>query len=975
MVWAADSRTTTISAQAICALQAIVRTISAMKAQSMESPNLVFQHVPEDALKPEKLRLRLAELVSQQVGHLSNAGQRGRNDFGELNPFASAHMLSALAKGDSFVSPTCWTALFAIFWSLERKYPGYESRSGVAMPYSQPNAFVTSLCIDAIELVFATLSRRWTRLSSLTEAIKALEEHEQALAYKKTLAEDWFNHRCEFLHERVMELVSDAADDAAVNDLFAHWSSHILNGTGAKSIEGVFAAFKAAHKEIAKEHAKVKAQLDEYDREFEKTCEIVRDAADRVEKERANPLCADNEALKGLIDDRYRPTSEDVYKIPSAAKQLKQYWRDHADAAHRARVHCSDLRKFLCDVFDGYQEAAEAKSAADFCKKLDAIASGFRSQRESLREHTAAAIDWCHSVMNHQLSLARSDRLGEFDVAEMIHAARVVARSGRLADASVILEAIDVSCRVQYADGKWPCTQPFYWEASGLAAYPQSAEVGWALVSIMRRLTEAAEEFGIGQAQLLAALQRPNLSLERYLGWLNANVQSYRMPGLLKPGSSSWITGWSSDRTPEKGLVHTWATANALEFLVDYRHVLQEQINIVLRMHFNSYHANDLKSMATYNPPNLLRPYPERTGIALWRDLQLHRRRAEAQAYWRQPCRRAPQLWSVILAGPPGSAKSFLAKSIAGELRWPLISLSPADFLSAGEGGVEARARDIFDSLRAGSRLVFFFDEIDELILDRSTQQKQGAGARSVFTFLTPSFLTKLQDLREAAERKSFLFLIGTNYSDRIDAAAKRSGRIDQELIVVYPDEATRAELLVTRLEEALLGQAWPDTETKKARIEAFFGPSTPILALKKATCLMSVPGIFNLCDEIANAYCKKSDTEFLKWLEKETPRVAKGARREVDLGVYADRPGAAKEWAMMLDLLPDAAAQRNEMKKYIAHLRADDLRLESTQICESALDATAKWVGDPALTDHWRSLVADHLVKTSPRRCSRRRR
>jgi SpoVK/Ycf46/Vps4 family AAA+-type ATPase len=154
-------------------------------------------------------------------------------------------------------------------------------------------------------------------------------------------------------------------------------------------------------------------------------------------------------------------------------------------------------------------------------------------------------------------------------------------------------------------------------------------------------------------------------------------------------------------------------------------------------------------------------------------------------------------LWSAILYGPPGTSKTTLAKAIAAELGWPLISLSPADFLARGDQGIEARSQEIFDVLTAGSRIVYFFDEIDELIRDR---KDASAGGRSVFSFLTPSFLTKLQDFRDEAKKNEFIFIIGTNYFERIDSAAKRSGRIDDSFLVVYPDLPARAHLLLNHV-------------------------------------------------------------------------------------------------------------------------------------------------------------------------------
>ena len=147
--------------------------------------------------------------------------------------------------------------------------------------------------------------------------------------------------------------------------------------------------------------------------------------------------------------------------------------------------------------------------------------------------------------------------------------------------------------------------------------------------------------------------------------------------------------------------------------------------------------------------------------------------------------------------GPPGTSKTYMAKAIAGELGWPLLSLSPSDFLARGVDNIEARAADIFSALRAGSKMVYFFDEIDEMIRERN---QTGSEQRSAFSFLTPSFLTKLQDLRDAAKNNEFIFILATNYYENINSAAKRTGRVDRSFLVLYPDRKSRAGQLFNRL-------------------------------------------------------------------------------------------------------------------------------------------------------------------------------
>jgi len=40
---------------------------------------------------------------------------------------------------------------------------------------------------------------------------------------------------------------------------------------------------------------------------------------------------------------------------------------------------------------------------------------------------------------------------------------------------------------------------------------------------------------------------------------------------------------------------------------------------------------------------------------------------------------------SMILYGPPGTSKTTLAEAIAKELGWPLLTITPSDFVKDGD--------------------------------------------------------------------------------------------------------------------------------------------------------------------------------------------------------------------------------------------------------------------------------------------------
>ena len=181
-------------------------------------------------------------------------------------------------------------------------------------------------------------------------------------------------------------------------------------------------------------------------------------------------------------------------------------------------------------------------------------------------------------------------------------------------------------------------------------------------------------------------------------------------------------------------------------------------------------------------------------------------------------------LRSGVLFGPPGTGKTTFVESLADFLGWPLVSLSPSDFLESGREGVAKVARDVFHQLMSLRDAVVFLDEMEELVrhreqfgdkedihavtappsldragvvewhLDRVVAQSGAADAPDVLQKLwTTTFLTLLQELHDEA---SVVFLMATNHFTRIDPAIVRAGRFDFRLHLLPPSPARKLELL-----------------------------------------------------------------------------------------------------------------------------------------------------------------------------------
>ena len=142
----------------------------------------------------------------------------------------------------------------------------------------------------------------------------------------------------------------------------------------------------------------------------------------------------------------------------------------------------------------------------------------------------------------------------------------------------------------------------------------------------------------------------------------------------------------------------------------------------------------------------------------------------------------------LLLYGPPGCGKTFIARAVAGELGANFISVTLADILDMYIGNSERNLSEVFATARRNAPCVLFFDEIDAIGQKRS--QLRNNAARGVVN----QFLTELDGV-DAANEGVFV-LAATNAPWDVDVALRRPGRLDRTLLVLPPDQAAREAIL-----------------------------------------------------------------------------------------------------------------------------------------------------------------------------------
>lgn len=345
-------------------------------------------------------------------------------------------------------------------------------------------------------------------------------------------------------------------------------------------------------------------------------------------------------------------------------------------------------------------------------------------------------------------------RFGDFrfDAAELIFCLRgvlVTRHLGRLD--SLIKEVLSLVRDAQQRSVYWRPYRPMVSNKKGQVLLPLSIEVATVLLAVLED-TANFDEFGD--------------TLVRYFEWLENQRVVQRSP--------TGVTGWHSENTYDSNTIHVWDTARVALFLSHYRSALSK-----------SLHRTVLQSSGfTQKAPNQI--------AISWNDLVPFDLGAETKTFGDIDRLTANgRDFSFLFYGPPGVSKSTLARAIAKARNRRLVELTPSDFISGGEAEIEARAKNVFDALMCLEGVIVFFDEIDQLILDRDSKAygKQG----DIFKFMTPSMLSKLQDLRSY---RPVSFIIATNYADHIDRAIKREGRIDKAILCLPHNRAARVEQL-----------------------------------------------------------------------------------------------------------------------------------------------------------------------------------
>ncbi len=148
-----------------------------------------------------------------------------------------------------------------------------------------------------------------------------------------------------------------------------------------------------------------------------------------------------------------------------------------------------------------------------------------------------------------------------------------------------------------------------------------------------------------------------------------------------------------------------------------------------------------------------------------------------------------PLRGGLLLYGPPGCGKTFMARAIAGELGAAFLSVTISDILDKYIGESEQNLHRTFQTARSHAPAVLFFDEVDAIGGKRSQSSFSG-GMRNVINQL----LMEMDGI--GSDNDGLFVLAATNTPWDVDAALLRPGRFDRMVLVLPPDEPAREAIL-----------------------------------------------------------------------------------------------------------------------------------------------------------------------------------
>lgn len=184
----------------------------------------------------------------------------------------------------------------------------------------------------------------------------------------------------------------------------------------------------------------------------------------------------------------------------------------------------------------------------------------------------------------------------------------------------------------------------------------------------------------------------------------------------------------------------------------------------------------------------------------------------------------------LLLAGPPGTGKTTVAKVLAAQARASFYPISGADVMSKWVGESEQNIHRLFERARENRPSIVFIDEIDAI-----------AGRRGGLETHDSHVNQLLAELDGVGGQRGVFVVGATNRPDQLDPAILRGGRLSRTIVLGLPDEDGR--LAILRLQARRMPTVGVDLHELAHRSEGYSPADLKALCQEAALAAMTRTG------------------------------------------------------------------------------------------------------------------------------------
>jgi transitional endoplasmic reticulum ATPase len=170
----------------------------------------------------------------------------------------------------------------------------------------------------------------------------------------------------------------------------------------------------------------------------------------------------------------------------------------------------------------------------------------------------------------------------------------------------------------------------------------------------------------------------------------------------------------------------------------------------------------------------------------------------------------------IVLMGPPGTGKSYLAECFAKECGILCVRFRPLRQMYVGQS--ERNQERAFSAIRALTPVVVIVDESDQA---EGGSRDQGSGDSGVTERMRAA---AFNFWGEGSLRGKVLRIDITNRIDLIDSAMRRSGRTDVKIPILMPDQEARRQIFEVAVRKHRLASKIQDYAPFAKRTAGFTG-------------------------------------------------------------------------------------------------------------------------------------------------------